>query len=245
MRLANRLRHLPIEFPFLMAALTVTGGVWAFVELADEVIEGEARVFDRMVLMLFRSSADPQMLLGPPWFQEFCRDVTALGSIGVLVMTVLAVAVFLLLARRVRMALFVAVSSLGGVALGYGLKTAFDRPRPDLVPHAVEVMTASFPSGHAMMSAVVYLTLGALLARLLPERRLRIYVLGIALLLSTMIGLTRIYFGVHWPSDVIAGWAVGAAWAAGCWLVSRLLVHPRQVRVEGYASGGTQRGGAK
>lgn len=204
-----------------MAVLTAACGVWAFISLADEIVERETHAFDRAVLLAFRNASPPHAPLGPVWFQEFCRDVTALGGIGILVLAVLAVTVFLMLAKRQRTALFTFVATSGGMVLSQILKALFDRPRPDLVPHAVEVATSSFPSGHAMMTAVVYLTLGALLARLLPQRRLKVYIMAVAMALSAMVGLSRIYLGVHWPTDVLAGWAVGAAWAALCWLVAR------------------------
>ena len=135
-----------------------------------------------------------------------------------------------MLARQRGAARLVAVSVGGGTALSSLLKLGFARPRPDLVPHAVEVYTASFPSGHAMLSAVTYLTLAALLARVQPRRRLRIYVLALAVLTSLLVGASRVYLGVHWPSDVAAGWCVGAAWALLCWLAALRL--QRTGRVE-------------
>jgi undecaprenyl-diphosphatase len=107
--------------------------------------------------------------------------------------------------------------------LSMAVKMGFDRPRPELVPHGSYVYTASFPSGHSMMSAVVYLTLAAMLARVQPQWRLRIYILGVAVLVTLLVGFSRVYLGVHWPSDVLAGWAVGAAWALTCWLATLLL----------------------
>ena len=100
------------------------------------------------------------------------------------------------------------------------LKQIFERGRPDLVPHAVQVFSASFPSGHATLSAVTYLTLGALVARLAPHRLAKAYVLGVAIVLTLLVGTSRVYLGVHWPTDVLAGWCVGAAWAIACWLVA-------------------------
>jgi undecaprenyl-diphosphatase len=109
------------------------------------------------------------------------------------------------------------------------LKMGFERPRPDLVPHATRVYTASFPSGHAMLSAVTYLTLGALLARVQPNRRLKAYLIGLALCITLLVGASRVYLGVHWPSDVLAGWCGGAAWAALCWFIALQLQRQGQV----------------
>jgi undecaprenyl-diphosphatase len=127
---------------------------------------------------------------------------------------------FLLIVRKRAAALLVLASVGGGTALSFAMKAAFDRPRPDLVEHGVEVATASFPSAHAMLAAVTYLTLGALLARVQPKRSVKAYLLGVAVVLTLLIGLSRVYLGVHWPTDVLAGWCVGAAWATACWLVA-------------------------
>jgi undecaprenyl-diphosphatase len=132
---------------------------------------------------------------------------------------------FLLLAWQVRMALFVLASVISGMILTAILKNLFERDRPPLISSAIDgyVATSSFPSSHAMMSAVVYLTLGALLARLAHDLHLKIYVLGVALTAVLLVGLSRIYLGVHWPSDVAAGWTIGAAWALGWWVAAQLL----------------------
>jgi undecaprenyl-diphosphatase len=134
------------------------------------------------------------------------------------------------LARKRGAALLVLASVGGGALLSTLLKLSFERPRPDLVPHAVAVYTASFPSGHAMLSAVTYLTLGTLLARIQPRRRLRAYIVAVAVLLTLLVGTSRVYLGVHWPTDVLAGWCLGAAWAMLCWAVALWL--QRRGRVE-------------
>jgi undecaprenyl-diphosphatase len=128
--------------------------------------------------------------------------------------------------------------------LSTGLKMGFERPRPDLVPHATQVYTASFPSGHAMLSAVTYLTLGALLSRVQRRRRVKAFFLGLALTLTLLIGLSRVYLGVHWPSDVLAGWCIGAAWASLCWFVALQLQRSGQVEEPGETDVATPEGGA-
>jgi len=133
----------------------------------------------------------------------------------------LAVICYLLLQRQPRAALFVLVAVAGGFMVSQLLKMQFARPRPDLVPHGSHVYTASFPSGHAMMSTATYLTLAAMLARVHAERRLKAFFLTLAVVLAIIVGISRVYLGVHWPTDVLAGWTLGACWAILCWLVAR------------------------
>ncbi|MFP2933169.1 phosphatase PAP2 family protein, partial [Pyxidicoccus sp. 3LG] len=195
--------------------------VLGFIALSDEVSEGETQDVDERVLRMLRDPEDPSVPRGPWWLAVSAEEVTALGGVTVLCMVTLAVCGFLLLARRYRTLLLVVVATLGGGALNTGLKQLFSRPRPSVVPHLTEVMTQSFPSGHAMLSATVYLTLGALLAQLAERRRLKAYILGVALLLPFLVGLTRVYLGVHYPTDVLAGWVAGLAWALLTALVAR------------------------
>jgi undecaprenyl-diphosphatase len=216
----------------LAAMLAVAAGLFAFAELADAVVEGETRAFDEFVLLGLRSAADPSDPLGPRWLEETMRDFTALGGGGVLTVVTLAVVGFLALARRRHAAATVAVAVLGGLVLSQALKWGFARPRPDLVPHGQTVYTQSFPSGHAMLSAVVYLTLGALLARTQPRRRVKLYFIAVAGALTAIVGTSRVYLGVHWPTDVLAGWAVGAGWALLCWLAMLWLQRRGQVEAE-------------
>jgi undecaprenyl-diphosphatase len=158
--------------------------------------------------------------IGPSWLALAARDITSLGGYTVLLLMTLSAIGFLLMVRKPGAALLLLVSIGGGMLLSSGLKELFDRPRPDLVPHAVQVYTLSFPSGHAMLSAVTYLTLGALLARVQPRRRVKAYLLGLGILLTALIGISRVYLGVHWPTDVLAGWCAGSAWAIACWTVA-------------------------
>lgn len=219
------------EFVLLATIFIVAGGLWAFIGLAQEVREGDAESFDRAVLLAFRDPADLSDPIGPAWFEESVRDVTALGGNFVLTFVAAAVIGFLLLTRRRGAALLVFAAVAGGALLGTVLKLGFERVRPDLVPHGSVVYTASFPSNHAMLSAVTYLTLGALLARLEVAPWVKAYFLLLSVLLTALVGLSRIYLGVHWPTDVLAGWAVGAAWAMAVWVVALWL--QRRGSVEG------------
>jgi undecaprenyl-diphosphatase len=205
----------------LIPVILVAAACSAFIAILDEVVEGDTRAIDEAIILGFRVPGDPADPIGPPWLEEAVRDITALGSAPALVIAVLAVAGFLALAKAWRPAIFTLAASGGGLLVSSLLKYAVDRPRPDLVPHGNLIYTTSFPSGHSMMSAVVYLTLAALVARLMTKKRLKGYALGVAMGLTLLVGISRIYLGVHWPSDVLAGWAAGAAWALGCWLIAR------------------------
>jgi undecaprenyl-diphosphatase len=212
-----------LEAGTVILVLLVAGALWAFVGIAGEVREGETAAFDRWLLLALRDPADPANPLGPLWLREVGRDLTALGGVAVLTLLTVAVAAWLAL-RRLWGATWLLLASVGGgIVVSTLLKLAFERARPDLVPHGSHVSSASFPSGHSMMAAVVYLTLGVLLARVEPRRRTKAYVLSVAVILTLLVGVSRVYLGVHWPTDVLAGWSIGAGWALLCWLVARWL----------------------
>ena len=216
-----------IEFSVLLAGIVVAGGLWGFIEMAEVARDTTAHAFDTDILLAFREAGSTDDPVGPPWLEEAVRDITGLGSMIVLVLVTAATIFYLLLIGKRREALLMLVAVGGGQILSSLLKLGIDRPRPDLVPHLAEVQTLSFPSGHAMMAAVTYLTLGSMLAGIVPGRATKIYVLGVAVLVTLMVGLSRIYLGVHWPSDVLAGWCAGFAWAMLCWLVARNFFHRR------------------
>src|SRR4051812_21440641 len=207
----------------LIAALIVVGGTWLFVVIAAEVKEGDTQQFDDWAIRALRQPDDPATPIGPRWLHEFGRDMTALGGVAVLTMVTAAVAGYLLMVRKYHAMWFVLAATFSGLVLSTVLKWSFNRDRPSLVPHLSEVYTSSFPSGHSMLSAVVYLTLGSLLARLVQHRYLKIYFLVLALLLTFLIGVSRVYMGVHYPTDVPAGWTAGLVWASVCYLAARAL----------------------
>ena len=211
------------ELAVLVAMLLALGGLWAFAEIVDEVLEGETQTIDERLLLSLRTAEDPTDPLGPIWAEETARDVTALGSAAILGFITLTAAGFLVLQGKRWLALYVIAAVGGGTIVSTLLKFGFDRPRPDLVPHGNVVYTSSLPSGHAMISAIAFLTLGALLARAQSSRRLKAFLLGLALFLTVCVGVSRVYLGVHWPTDVLAGWAAGAAWALLCWGVAEWL----------------------
>ncbi|MFL6306126.1 MAG: phosphatase PAP2 family protein [Candidatus Sulfotelmatobacter sp.] len=192
-------------------------------------MEGSTLAFDHYVILAFRSAGTPADPLGPPWVQGAARDITALGSFAVLAIVLSVVVGYLLLSHKRAAALLVLAAVVGGVAVNDLLKLAFARARPDFVTSSVKVFTASFPSGHAAMSAITYLTLAALLARTTPSRRLRLYFVTIGIMLTLLVGVSRVYLGVHYPTDVLAGWCLGSAWALGCWTVMTRLQRAGQV----------------
>jgi len=220
-----------IEFPILLAAITIAGGLFGFIELTELARATQPHAFDTAILLFFREAGNPAVPIGPAWFADAVRDLTSLGSASVLIFITAATVVYLIITGRAAAALFVFVSVAGGQLLSSVLKLGVDRPRPDLVAHLTDVHTLSFPSGHAMLSAVTYLTLGALAARAARSRAVEIYLIGLALLATFLIGASRVYLGVHWPSDVLAGWCAGASWAMLCWLVAQLILRRDAARI--------------
>lgn len=205
---------------WLTALVTALVAYFLF-ELTGEVLEGETRAFDEGVLLMLRAPSDPSLPIGPAWLTKMMVDITALGGVTVLTLLVTSVVVYLALRRKFRTAAFVTVSILGGWALSSAMKIGIARPRPEVVQHLVEVTDMSFPSGHAMLSAITYLTLGAMLSRIEEQPSLRYFFPLVAVVLTLLIGLSRIYLGVHYPTDVLGGWAAGTVWACGSWFVAR------------------------
>jgi undecaprenyl-diphosphatase len=221
----------PVEAEVLLALAATAAGILTFLLIGGLVVNGGFRGLDEALLLALRNPADLSDPIGPLWFEELVRDMTALGSTAVLTLLVIAVSGFLYLTGRTRKAVGVLVWSAAGTAISHLSKLGFARPRPELVPHAAEVFTPSFPSGHAMLSAVIYLTLGAMIATAQDDRRTKLYVLAFAIMLTLLVGSSRVYLGVHWPSDVLAGWALGAAWACFGWLIFRRM-EQRDSRVQ-------------
>lgn len=209
-----------VDLRILAGFLLVSLGLFAFAKIASEVMDGDTMAFDRIIIEMLRERHDGTTPIGPHWLLAVMRDLTALGGWTVVTVLTGAVIGYLAIARHTATALFILVSVGIGTLMGTLLKLLFDRRRPDLVAHLVDVNTSSFPSGHAMNSAIVYLTLGALLARAQDSRARRVYVLSLAIALTLAVGLSRVYLGVHWPSDVLGGWIVGASWALLCSLIA-------------------------
>jgi len=213
------------EIVVLLAVLAAVLGTWAFIELADAVKEKGTQNFDERIIVKMRRPENLSIPIGPPWLHEVGRDMTALGGVAVLSGLTLVVAGFLVMRKQYHALWLVLIATFGGLGISTLLKGIIARDRPSVVPHLSYVTTSSFPSGHSMLAAVAYLTLGSLLARLVVEWRVKIYILVVALLVTFLVGVSRVYMGVHYPTDVLAGWAAGLVWASICWLVARTLQH--------------------
>ena len=211
------------EIGLLLILATLAAGSWIFLEIADEVTQGTTTTVDEQILMLFREGGDPNDPIGSHAVESAVRDVTALGSLTVIAFLTVVVAGFLFLSQRPRLAVYVLVATVGGAAISYALKLLYNRPRPTLVPPEALPSDPSFPSGHSAAAAVVYLTLGLLLAHTFARREQKVYVVALAILVTLAVGLSRLYLGVHWPSDVLAGWTLGGVWALACWQAERML----------------------
>lgn len=215
--LYNRLQEMALFLPLLL----LTGGVWLFIHIADEVSEGDTEKFDIWLLKALRKPDGE--LWGPPWLNEMGRDLTAMGGVIMLVLVIIAVTGYLHLRHKYHAMWLALIASGTGMILAGLLKRSFARPRPDIVEHHSIVHTSSFPSGHSMLSAVVYLTLGLLLARTATDRATRFYPLIVAIVIVFLVGVSRVYLGVHYPTDVMAGWTAGGCWALLCWSVAKFL----------------------
>ena len=179
--------------------------------IAAKLLEGDSFGFDRTILQALRQPGHPDIPIGPAWLEQSAVDISAMGGFTLITLFGGFGVAFLLALRRRMEAGWIGIALLGATLLSAGLKQWLHRPRPELVPHLARVTSLSFPSGHAMVSSAVYLTLAIMLGEAQPA--LRRYFVGLAVTLVVLIGCTRIYLGVHWPSDVLAGWALGSAWA--------------------------------
>ena len=205
-------------------------GLAVFTALAAQLGTPSVQRFDETVVRSLRNTEDLAQPIGPAWFKELARDFTALGGYGILSTITLLVTTFLHLERRPARAHFVVVAIVAGYSLSMTLKTLIARPRPDIVPWLSHVHSSSFPSGHSMMSAVVYLSLGLMLSDLTSRRLLKTFVVVAPLTISALVGLSRVYMGVHYPTDVVAGWWLGISWSLACWLAIRRWRAFREVR---------------
>jgi undecaprenyl-diphosphatase len=226
---ASSLYRLGSHQRMLLVFLLMAALVGALLMFASEVMEGKTLAFDRWILLAMRSPADPSIPAGPAWLRLSMADITALGGYTVLTLITGFAIGYLIIVRKTVSALYLAGSVISGLFVSSLLKFVYLRPRPELVAHLVPVQTSSFPSGHATNAAVTYLTLAILLANAEKNRWVRSYLMSIAIFLTIAIGISRVYLGVHWPSDVLAGWCVGGAWAGLCSFVTSEIRRRRHI----------------
>ncbi|HLZ76747.1 phosphatase PAP2 family protein [Phenylobacterium sp.] len=218
--MAKVLKHLlkRLESRVLIVLIAAAGALWGFFNIASEVGEGETKALDTRLLLMLRNAAEPSDPVGSQALQESMRDVTALGGVTVITLvTTVALLLFLMHRKLWHAGIFALAVTLAFVS-SEGLKDVYDRPRPELAPHGSYVYGSSFPSGHSTLSAAVYLTLAVLISSLEANRGTKRMVFALAGVLVAGIGFSRVYLAVHWPSDVLAGWCLGGAWALIAWV---------------------------
>lgn len=208
------------EIRIIITILLMSLGLLAFLVITGVVVTGNTRHLDELVLMSLREPGSYSVPKGPKALTGIMRDITSLGGATFVTLTTLIVAVYLLLQKKKRSLMLVLLATLGGGLLESLLKMLIARQRPGPMFQLMPEYSHSFPSGHSMMSAVVYLSIAVLLARIQKRRIIRIYVVIVALFLTFIIGVSRVYLGVHYPTDVLAGWSLGLAWASFVWFLS-------------------------
>lgn len=211
----------------VLAPLAIGGGFVVGMELGA-VLEAPLAALDRALLMALRTADEPARPVGPEWLAIGVRDVTALGGHTLVIAIGLIVAGYLAVIGRWPRSLLIGATIAGAILLGALLKLGAARPRPEVVAHLVDVYSLSFPSSHALLAAVVYPTVGALLAGTQTSRPVRVFVMTVAIATTVLVGLTRLYLGVHWPTDVVAGWLIGGTWAAACWKLAQWIGERRR-----------------
>ncbi|MFH1197942.1 MAG: phosphatase PAP2 family protein [bacterium] len=194
--------------------------VWLLIILAKNVMSGDTIDFDKAILSFFRNPEDRTQPVGPEWVISAVRDITALGSSTIIALIVIAVSGFLILKKEYKSLFYILFATIGGAAVANILKIFIGRQRPEFVSPLTMEYSMSFPSGHSVISAVVYLSLALLLMRIEPVFKTRIYILSIAVVTTLLVGISRVYLGVHFPTDVLAGWILGLTWALFCWFLA-------------------------
>jgi undecaprenyl-diphosphatase len=216
-------QEIPRASRSLLLLAAAAGGLAIFTAMAAIAVRGEPLAFDREILIALRRADDPSVPIGPEWLRVFAAELTTLAGTPVLTIMTLSLAGYFALKRHWGSFFLLLAAVLGETALSNALKQFFNRARPDFIPHLVETASPSFPSGHATSAAAVYLTLAALIGRETKERLVRNYVYFVAVLLALIVGASRVYLGVHYPTDVVGGLSFGAAWAAIVLIAARRL----------------------
>lgn len=216
-----------LETRTLVLLVALAGTPWLFLKVAGEVSDGETEALDRRLLLALRTPGQPSDPLGPHWLEEAVRDITALGGFTFLTLLTIVATLLLIFHQRRREALIFVATVIAAQASSQLLKAFYERERPALVAHGSYVYSHSFPSGHSAMAAAVFLILATVAASVEARRRTKALIYGVAVSGVLAVGISRVYLGVHWPTDVLGGWALGASWALAAWLLLAL-AGPRQ-----------------
>jgi len=209
------------EITWLLVGLAGCVLLLVFLMLASEVMEGDTLAMDTKIVRALRSADDPSRPIGPLWMTDVLEDLTALGGPTIIWLVIVSITGYLLLETKYRGAFVVFITAASGDLVNHAIKGAFSRARPTIVPHLRDAFSSSFPSGHSMESAIVYLTLAAMVMRIVKGRVTKAYCFGLALLITLLVGVSRVFLGVHYPTDVIGGWIIGLFWASLCWLIAQ------------------------
>lgn len=204
----------------LLATLAATAMLLAWLA-AGLLSQSGLAGLDNALMQSLHDEIYPSDPIGPDWLENAFRDISALGSNIIVVLLSATAAVLLIMTHRQGSAVLLLVTVAAAFMLNWALKGMFDRERPDFLSYSVSVETSSFPSSHAMLGAVVYLLIAAIAARELTSRQAGVMAMSMGILIAFAIGFSRIYLGAHWPSDVLAGWALGAACALAAWQLAR------------------------
>lgn len=229
MKLGNLAKYLSkFDKKVILVVLFVAFCLFLFIEFSSEMAEGELTAIDNVILQSLRNPENPKELLGPPGLLSFMQAVSYLGGVYALSAVTAIAGLLFTIKKRIKTCLLFILSVTSGTTLMVVLKYFFDRPRPDAVPHLGEFSMGSYPSGHSMVSAIVYLTIGALLARSTKSLKLRAVYLLLSGFIVFLIGISRAFLGVHYPSDILAGWCAGVTWAATSYLFAKFLLRKKR-----------------
>lgn len=210
-----------LEIQALLIWFSIATALWAFFYLGAEIGEGDTGTFDRRLISLLRTSDSVGEPIGPAWFKDSMRDVTALGGFTFLVLMTIVVVLSLLFHRKRREGIIVAATAIGAQFSIEIFKLLYDRPRPGRLLPPIHAYTASFPSGHTTESTALFLIVATVIATLEAKDNTKILAYTVAIFVIVAIGFSRVYLGMHWPTDVLGGWVLGTVWALVAWIVLR------------------------
>ena len=210
-----------LEAQALLIWFALASALWIFFTLGSEIGEGDTSAFDRQLITLLRTSGNSGEPIGPAWFKDSMRDVTALGGFTFLTLMTIVVVLALLFHRKRREAIILTATAVSAQISIEILKFLYDRPRPALLIPQIRAFTKSFPSGHTAESTAIFLTVATVIASLETKHHTKILAYTVATFAILAVGFSRVYLGMHWPTDVLGGWVLGTAWAAAAWTILR------------------------